>query len=209
MRAVRKSMNQSLEFGSLGPGRGAPFVVPLALGILAVTALMLLMVDPPDAGDWVMVGLVAAVCLPIAAFALTGRHVLVDAGAGRVVLTYSVGPLRWRRRRALAEFQAVTTRFRPVSARAWLVRATPVAQGQVRETFQVVLEGRAPFSVHSYGLWRNPDDNRLEAEAAARAIAAATGLAARREGYRLTERAGPAGVTREIRQEAGAATPLD
>ena len=27
-----------LEFGSLGPGRGAPFAVPLLLGILAVTA---------------------------------------------------------------------------------------------------------------------------------------------------------------------------
>ena len=27
-----------LEFGSLGPGRGAPFAVPLLLGILAETA---------------------------------------------------------------------------------------------------------------------------------------------------------------------------
>lgn len=198
-----------LEFGTLGPGRGAPFMVPLALGILAVTALMLLVVDRPEPGDWVMVGLVAAVCLPIAVFALTGRHVLVDAGTSRVVLTLSFGPLRWRHRRALAEFQSVTTRFRPVSARAWLVRAMPVAAGQVRETFQVVLEGAVPLLVQSCGRWRNPDDNRLEAEAAAREIATATGLAARRQGYRVSERPAPGGVAREIRQDAGAASPLD
>lgn len=203
-----------LEYGSLGPGRGAPFVVPLALGILAVTALMLLVVDTPDVGDWVMVGLVAAVCLPIAVFTLTGRHVLVDGGAGQVVLTRSFGPLRWRRRRALSEFGAVSARFRPVSARAWLVRATPTAQDQARETFQVVLEGPAPLLVQSCGRWRKPDDNRLEAEAAAREIAAATGLPARRQGYRVSERAladggTSGGAAREIRQEAGAASPLD
>ncbi len=196
-----------LEFGSLGPGRGAPFAVPLLLGILAVTAVLLLLVDPPGVGDWLMVGLVAAVCLPIAAFMLMGRHVLVDAATGRVVLTHSFGPLRWRRRRVLNEFRMVSTRFRPVSARAWLVRATPTAE--VRETFQVVLEGTVPLLVQRCGQWRSGDDNRLEAEAAARDIAAATGLPARREGYRVTERTAPGGVAREIRQEAGATAPLD
>jgi hypothetical protein len=127
---------KSLEFGSLGAGRGAPFAVPLLLGILAVTAALLLLVDPPGLGKWLMFAVMAAICLPIAAFMLMGRHVLVDATAGRVVLTYSFGPLRWRCRRVLAEFRLVSTRFRPVSARAWLVRATPTAE--VRETFRGV-----------------------------------------------------------------------
>jgi hypothetical protein len=184
-------------------------VVPLALGILAVTAVMLLMVDTPGPGDWLMVVLVAAVCLPIAGFALAGRHVAVDPAAGRVVLTRSFGPLRWRRQRALSEFGAVLTRFRPASARAWFVRATPVAHDQVREVFEVVLEGAAPLLVERCGRWRNPDDNRLEAESAAREIAAATGLAARREGYRVSDAAAPGGAAREIRQEPGATAPLD
>ena len=150
-----------LEFGELGPGRGAPFAVPLSLGILTVTAVLLLMVDPPGLGEWLMFAVMAAICLPITAFMLMGRHVLVDPAGGRVVLTHSFGPLRWRRRRALTEFRLVSSRSRPVSARAWLVRATPTAE--VRETFEVVLEGTVPLLVQRCGQWRSGDDNRLEA----------------------------------------------
>jgi hypothetical protein len=117
--------------------------------------VLLLMVDPPGVGEWLMFTVMAAICLPIAAFMLMGRHVLVDPAAGRVVMTHSFGPLRWRRRRVLAEFRLVSSRFRPVSARAWLVRATPTAE--VRETFQVILEGTVPLLVQRCVQWRSAE----------------------------------------------------
>ena len=166
---------------------GAPFLIALLLGLMAVAGFMLLRPWPPRPAKTAVFVAVLGICGSALGFVLLDHRVVIDPAQREVVERSAILGLALEDRWAFRQFESATVTHVPVKVKRGAPGDKPaVATYEMHDNFVLELVGpEATVRLQSF-------EDAMEAEAQARIVAGTGKWRARRSGYELRSGTGKA-----------------